>query len=191
MSYMVYQKRIAELLVTPRLEFKHKQSNTTKGLYEMVCKYVNPIDTVVELGSFAGVSSEIFALHCSKLYCVDKWEPYWEINQQEFMNIAEQRFDSMVRNYTNVTKIKMDTIDAVDQFDDKSIDLIYIDCDHSSDRVKTELEAWLPKIKDDGFISGHDINMPTVFNVVTQYFNPTLVEVFNDTSWITRKYSKL
>lgn len=188
---MVNQKRIAELLVTPRLDFKHKQSNTTKGLYEMVCKYVNPIDTVVELGSFAGVSSELFALHCSKLYCVDKWEPYWEINQQEYMNVAEQRFDSMTKNYTNVVKLKMDTIDAVKQFEDNSIDLIYIDSDHSSDRVKKELEAWLPKITPDGFISGHDINMPTVFNVVTQYFNPTLIEVFNDTSWITRKYSKL
>lgn len=191
MSYMVHQKRIAELLVTPRLEFKHKQSNTTKGLYEMVCKYVDPMDVVVELGSFAGVSSELFALHCSKLYCVDKWEPYWEITQREFMNIAEHRFDSMVKNYTNVVKLKMDTIDAVKQFEDNSIDLIYIDSDHSSDRVKQELEAWLPKIKDNGFISGHDINMPTVFNVVTQYFNPTMVEVFNDTSWITRKHNKL
>ena len=190
-SYMVHQKRISELLVTPRLEFKHKQSNTTKGLYDLICKYVEPIDTVVELGSFAGVSSELFALHCSKLYCVDKWEPYWEITQQEFMNTAEQRFDSMTKNYTNVVKLKMDTIESVKQFEDNSIDLIYIDSDHSSDRVKQELEAWLPKIKPDGFISGHDINMPTVFNVVTQYFNPTLVEVFNDTSWITRKYSKL
>lgn len=188
---MVHQKRITELLVTPRLEFKHKQSNTTKGLYELICKYVNPTDTVVELGSFAGVSSELFALHCSKLYCVDKWEPYWEITQQEFMNIAEQRFDSMTKNYTNVVKLKMDTIDAADRFDDNSIDLIYIDNDHSSDRVKKELETWLPKIKDNGFISGHDINMPTVFNVVTQYFNPTMVEVFNDTSWITRKTHKL
>ena len=36
-----------------------------------------------------------------------------------------------------------------------------------------------------------DINMPTVFNVVTQYFDPTMIELFNDTSWITRKHNKL
>ena len=190
-SYMVNQKRISELLVTPRLDFKHKQSNTTKGLYDLIYKYVNPTDVVVELGSFAGVSSELFALHCDKLYCVDKWEPYWEISQQEYMNIAEQRFDSMANMYKNVVKVKSDSIDAVSQFEDESIDLIYIDSDHSSDRVKQEIDAWLPKIKSNGFIAGHDINMPTVYNVVTRYFDPTMIELFNDTSWITRKYNTI
>ena len=181
------QKRIAELLTTPRLEFKHKQSNTTKGLYDLICKYVDPTDVVVELGSFAGVSSELFALHCERLYCVDRWETYWEIRQQEYMVIAEQKFDSMANNYKNVIKIKSDTIEAVNQFEDNSIDLIYIDSDHSSERVTKEIVAWLPKIKDGGFVAGHDINMPTVFNVVTSYFDPTMIELFNDTSWITRK----
>ena len=190
-GYMVNQKRISELLVTPRLEFKHKQSNTTKGLYDLICKYVEPTDVIVELGSFAGISSELFALHCERLYCIDKWEPYWEITQQQYMSAAEQSFDSMTKIYNNVVKIKSDTIDAVNQFEDNSIDLIYIDSDHSSNRVKQEIDAWLPKIKDNGFVAGHDINMPTVFNVVTQYFDPTMIELFNDTSWITRKYNRL
>jgi predicted O-methyltransferase YrrM len=180
-------KRIAALLQTPRLEFKSKQSNTTKGLYDLIIKHVRPTHTVVELGSFAGVSSELFAIHCETLYCIDRWEPYWEIKQTERMQTAEQRFDNMTKNYTNIVKMKSDSLDAVKNFEDESIDLIYIDSDHSSAQVDKEIRAWMPKVKPTGLIAGHDINMPTVFKVVMHYFDPTLVEFFNDTSWITQK----
>ena len=89
------KKRINELLNTKRLEFKHKQSNTTAGLYQLIKKYVNSTHTVVELGSFAGVSSELFALHCEKLYCIDPWQPYWEINEINKISDAEKKFDGM------------------------------------------------------------------------------------------------
>ena len=62
------QDRIDILLQSKRLEFKNKQSNTTKGLYELITKYVNKESVIVELGSFSGISSELFALHCKKLY---------------------------------------------------------------------------------------------------------------------------
>ena len=62
--------------------------------------------------------------------------------------------------------------------------MVYIDSDHSSENVEKEIKLWFNKIKKDGFISGHDINLPTVFNTVTKYFDPTFIELFNDTSWI-------
>lgn len=179
--------RVLQLLDIKRLDFKHKQSNTTRGLYELITKYIRSEHTVVELGSFAGVSSELFALFCGKLYCIDRWESYREIEESNKLLMAEQRFDSMCMNYTNIVKLKMDSVDAVDNFADGSIDLVYIDTDHSSEQVEREINAWYPKIKLDGWIAGHDINMPTVFNVVMDYFDPTMVEFFNDTSWITKK----
>jgi predicted O-methyltransferase YrrM len=182
--------RVVELLNTPRLAFKQKQSNTTHGLYHLISKHVSPKHVIVELGSFAGVSSELFALHCGKLYCVDKWEPYWEINQDEKMLTAEKKFDAMISNYNNIVKVKQDSIEAAKMFDDDSIDLVYIDSDHSSERVKAELNTWLPKVKSTGYIAGHDINMPTVFNVIMRRFDPTMVEFFNDTSWIVKKSSQ-
>jgi len=177
--------RILELLNTRRLEFKRKQSNTTRGLYEMITGYVDPKYKIVELGSFAGVSSELFALFCSKLYCVDRWEPYREIKDNDKLATAEHRFDGMHKNYSHIVKLKMDSLDAASQFAGGSIDMVYIYTDHSSEQVEREIAAWLPKIKNSGFIAGHDFNMPTVFNVVTQHFDPTMIEIFNDTSWIT------
>lgn len=178
------KNRINELLNTKRLEFKHKQSNTTRGLYELIVKYVKPNYTVVELGSFAGVSSELFAIHCGKLHCVDPWQPYWEINEVNKITDAENKFDNMSKNYNNILKKKMNSQDASNDFENFSLDLVYIDSDHSSENVEKEIKLWYNKIKKDGYISGHDFNMPTVFNVVTKYFDPTYIEIFNDTSWI-------
>ena len=178
------QDRINVLLNTKRLEFKYKQSNTTKGLYDLIEKYVKTDYTVVELGSFAGISSELFALHCKTLYCVDPWQPYWEISDNKTLFDAEKKFDNMCINYTNIIKKKMSSEYAAGYFKNHDIDMDYIDSDHSSENVEKEIKLWFNKIKKDGFISGHDINLPTVFNTVTKYFDPTFIELFNDTSWI-------
>lgn len=185
------QNRINELLNTKRLEFKFKQSNTTKGLYDLIIKYITEESVIVELGSFSGVSSELFALHCKTIYCVDPWIPYWEINDSKKLNYAEQNFDNMMKNHNNIIKVKLKSDEAYNNFEDKSLDLVYIDSDHSSENVEKEIAMWLPKIKNGGYISGHDFNLPTVFNVVTKYFDPTFIEIFNDTSWIVNVNKKI
>lgn len=178
------ETRIKTLLQSKRLEFRYKQSNTTKGLYDLITKYVNKDSTIVELGSFSGISSELFALHCGKLYCVDPWLPYQEIMDVDKMSNAESNFNDMMKNYDNITKYKMTSLEASSMFENLSLDMVYIDNDHSSENVEKEIKMWLPKIKKTGYIAGHDFNMPTVFNVVTKHFDPTLIEIFNDTSWI-------
>lgn len=177
-------ERIKYLLNSKRLEFKYKQSNTTKGLYDLILKYVKSNYTIVELGSFAGISSELFAIHCEKLYCVDPWLPYWEINEISKITDAERKFDEMSKNYTNIIKTKTNSTEAALSFENSSVDMVYIDSDHSSENVEKEIKTWFSKIKPSGYISGHDFNLPTVFNVVTKYFDPTFIEIFNDTSWI-------
>ena len=93
------KNRVEELLNTKRLDFKHKQSNTTKGLYDLITKYVTAESIVVELGSFSGVSSELFALHCKTLHCIDPWLPYWEINDIQKMNRAPVLFMSKIESF--------------------------------------------------------------------------------------------
>ena len=39
---------------------------------------------------------------------------------------------------------------------DNTLDFCYIDADHSYDSVKNDLDIWLPKIKINGIICGHD-----------------------------------
>ena len=39
---------------------------------------------------------------------------------------------------------------------DQEIDILFIDGDHSYEVVRADLEAWLPKVKDRGFVVLHD-----------------------------------
>ena len=46
--------------------------------------------------------------------------------------------------------------DAARFYDDGSVDCVFIDADHQYDSVKKDIEAWRPKVRKDGFLSGHD-----------------------------------
>lgn len=72
-------------------------------------------------------------------------------------------------NYKTVQKIakkypgraythRMTSVEAAKEVEDRSIDIIFIDGLHTYEGVKDDLEAWVPKIKIGGIISGHDYN---------------------------------
>ena len=45
---------------------------------------------------------------------------------------------------------------AVDLFQNESLDFIYIDARHDYKAVWDDLEAWFPKLRKGGLFSGHD-----------------------------------
>jgi hypothetical protein len=58
------------------------------------------------------------------------------------------------------------SIDAACDVPDASLDFVFIDADHSEAACRVDILAWLPKIKPDGWITGHDISWPTVRRAV-------------------------
>jgi predicted O-methyltransferase YrrM len=153
-----FEKRIEELLLTPRMfydNFSHRHQKLN-GLKMLIEDYITPSSIVLEVGSFSGVSSELFALYCNKIYCVDLWDPYWEITDKQKIEFAEYTFDKMSSNYSNITKIKKSSVEASKEFTDEHFDLIYIDAAHDYNSVKEDILTWLPKIKPGGYIAGHD-----------------------------------
>jgi len=42
------------------------------------------------------------------------------------------------------------------QFDDESLDLVFLDADHSEEGVGSDLAAWVPKVRPGGIVAGHD-----------------------------------
>jgi Methyltransferase domain len=50
----------------------------------------------------------------------------------------------------------MDSKEAAAYVPDGSLDFVFIDADHSYEGCKADIQAWLPKLKPSGFISGHD-----------------------------------
>jgi len=83
---------------------------------------------------------------------------------------------------TNVVKIKKKSIDASADFEDGSLDAVYIDGDRRYESVIQDLTLWLPKIKKGGFISGHDY-CGNVRKAIINILGP-IETVYPDTSWV-------
>lgn len=114
----------------------------------------------VEVGVEQGLYSEVLCqanpgLH---LYCVDAWEAYkgyrdhvGEERLQNFYDLTQQRLAPY-----NATLIRKFSMDAVKDFDDESLDFVYIDANHELPWVMDDIYYWDKKVRPGGIISGHD-----------------------------------
>jgi hypothetical protein len=78
--------------------------------------------------------------------------------------------------------IKDYSVNAAKMINDDSLDFVFIDGDHSYEGVKNDINAWLPKIKKDGFIIGHDIHFNSVKKAVTEVLGYNY-EIADDFIW--------
>lgn len=166
------------------------------GLDDM-CKYLKghiDMNKMVEIGCFVGNSTSIFVQYFSKIFCVDPWVAGWDSNDgSSFYNMAEvqRQFDTQVYvpNEDIITKHKMTSKEANSLFEDESLDFVYIDGNHQYESVKEDLKLWWPKVKEGGFIGGHDYNNPPhpgVEKAVNEFFQRQPDKTFKDTSWLVQ-----
>jgi hypothetical protein len=111
---------------------------------------------LVEVGSYMGESMDIFANSgkFKKIYCVDPWLDSDTTTQN--VSSSEKIFDEKKLKYDFVEKLKLSSFEASKKFDDGSIDVVYIDAEHTPESVKNDIIYWAPKIKETGYITGHD-----------------------------------
>jgi hypothetical protein len=108
--------------------------------------------SIVEIGAFKGKSTHALLSGISKdgmVYSIDPLDyDDWKDNKvfMEFMR--------NVGFYPNMRFIRFRSAQAVKMFEDKSIDMVFIDGDHMYPSVKQDIELWLPKTKK--LICGHD-----------------------------------
>jgi hypothetical protein len=68
------------------------------------------------------------------------------------------------------TIYKGKTTDAANLIEDESLDFVFIDADHSFKGVDEDILYWAPKVRQGGYIIGHDIHWPTVKGAVEKHF---------------------
>ena len=160
--------------------------NRTHGLFLMCREKMKQDFVVAEIGCFAGISSEVLALHCKKLYCIDSWHD-WSGDGGIF--IAMEHFDKMISRYNHIEKLHMRGNEAVNNFSDETFDLIYIDASHWYKDVINDIQMWLPKLKKGGYLCGHDYKAGIdVYNAVNDYFGKThSITRYPDTTWLIQK----
>ncbi|HSS96265.1 MAG TPA: class I SAM-dependent methyltransferase, partial [Terriglobales bacterium] len=112
---------------------------------------------VVEIGSWRGYFAvELLELKNLKhVTLVDAWENI----DEEHNESAMKECLSNIRGHVpggRVSVIRKRSLDAVQNFKDKSLEAVYIDAAHDYENVLADLRAWSKKVKRYGFIFGHD-----------------------------------
>lgn len=135
------------------------------------------MDSVVELGCWLGQSTHALLSGCKgKVYTIDNFKG--NADEEKYNENFQIRFDkedphiTFLRNcggFSNLELFKMDFDQAVEKFEPKSIDMIFIDGGHSYDDVKNDIEKWEPIAKK--MICGHDYHLEGVMNVLIEKYS--------------------
>jgi hypothetical protein len=136
---------------------------------------------MVEVGCFKGRSTAQLVVNVInsgkniRVDCVDNWlgseehragglaEDVDAVNGTLFEAFTANM--SPVAGYYNV--VRMDSVAAAATYEDNTLDWVFIDASHDYDSVVADINAWLPKVKSGGIISGHDWFHPPVCQAVT------------------------
>lgn len=180
-------RTLKELFKTPRMFYVPlSDNNSVYGLYDMVKEIVKPDFVIVEIGSFAGVSSDLFARYCQTLYCVDIWtmDPTYQEISPELLQQAEALFDQIWDQHENIEPLQDFSLSVAEDFDDSELDMVYIDGRHDYPSVLADIKAWMPKIKKGGWLTGHDIDLDgdRVLKAVQEVIGNDY-KTYKDTSW--------
>jgi len=113
-----------------------------------------------EIGVERGIFSSILlkANPGLKLFCIDPWEAYdGYVANIDGSDLPVKFYEAMDRlSGYNVEIVKKYSMDAVLDFEDESLDFVYIDGNHNLPWVMDDIIQWEKKIRPGGIVSGHD-----------------------------------
>ena len=159
---------------------------------------------VAEVGVWRGKTSEKVLAACpwAHLTLVDPWragEPgdSWHDSGSRMARQPQAEVDkilagvqAMAKRYSpRVTIVRaLSTIAAAEQ-PDGHFDLVFLDGDHSQLAVLADIQAWLPKVREGGWIGGHDFGserFPGVRSAVLMHWDLERVELGANATWWVR-----
>lgn len=170
-----------------------RDPNYLQGLIDLI-SYINnfyptkEID-MIEIGSYAGESTELFSKHFKSVISIDPFINDYDPNDItcNYMDLDEvyDVFNEKISKLDNVVHIRKTSDDAIEDIKG-DFKFIYIDGLHTYEQVKKDINNYLPLIKE-GFISGHDYH--PVWQGIIDGVNELLEtpdKTFCDTSWIKK-----
>ncbi len=131
--------------------------------------------TIVEVGTWRGKTAKQVLERCPNviLYMIDRWEcaPHGDsyltsgsqtaLRPQADYDVAYHLCANLALIHgRRVHIIRSDSVVAADDFKPVSVDLVFIDGDHSYDGARRDIIAWRPKVRVGGWLGGHDYAHP-------------------------------
>jgi hypothetical protein len=140
-----------------------------------------------EIGTHKGRFSEKLCRTGLKIYTIDPWLSYEDYSVE---GIPQTRLDSLfneakqrLKPYPNCVIVRKTSMEAVKDFEDGSLDFVYIDGHHGFKYVAEDLWEWEKKVKKGGIISGHDYsfndkNARDPYAISVKYVLDAFIECF-------------
>lgn len=110
-----------------------------------------------------------------RIMYADDWTQ--RIGQKDLDNVRAKA--KKVTHPFNITMLRKTSMEALPDFDNESLDFVYIDGSHEFDYVATDLVEWGRKVRKGGIISGHDYNLVDVRLIVDAYAKAHFVPKIN------------
>lgn len=163
-----------------------------QDLYREAVRRMPALGKMVEVGVYNGRSCFFLAVEAQNsqkglhVIAVDKFD-HKPTALDDFSDLRR------LHGLTDTVSLMVATsVQASRQFDDESLDFVFIDADHEYESVKADIAAWWPKVKPGGILAGHDFapEFPGVEQAVREFFNKDLkwgsissVELVPPRSW--------
>jgi len=148
----------------------------------------------VEVGTWKGTSAAFMIVEIInsgkniKFDCVDTWRgseehlrpgPHYEplaVNDK----LYEHFLENMKPAEGKFTPVRFPSVEAANLYQDNSLDFVFLDAAHDYDSIKSDIIAWIPKVKTNGWIGGHDYTWNEGIRRACQELLPGH---YNDPSW--------
>lgn len=151
------------------------------GLYSRMVQNCRPGGVLVEIGVWKGKSLSYLCVEASRkspdigVVGVDTWMGSVE-HQNDPSVTGGTLFDEFSRNISpvasNLSVMRMPSLEAVGNFPDGSLDGVFIDGSHEYEDVRDDISAWKQKVRPGGILAGHDYIFfwPGVIRAVNEAF---------------------
>lgn len=183
--------------------------------WDEILNRLNTLDSdklkIAEIGVWKGELSTalIQSPNIRWLILVDPWKacnkqdnPTWFMSGSKLSRLSQSRFNEAFSMVSELAEKHSDRIfilrekseSASKKIFNDSLDLVFIDGDHSYQGVINDISLWMPKVKVGGYISGHDYEdprFPGVKQAVLTVFDRDEIEIGEDFTWFVKVTQKM
>ncbi len=145
--------------------------NYLQGLDFLCEKYVRKSTRILELGSYKGISSELFTRH------------------SDFVTVVDIAIHENLKKIAAVYDLKVyqqSSLEFLADAEKGAYDMIYLDTTHEYEYTKSEIALSCQKLNPGQYLAGHDYLSEGVHRAILDTFNYPKIEIFLDSSWIIR-----
>lgn len=168
-----------------------------EDVFDILIKSVSKGGIFIEGGAWLGKSSSYLCDQVAKLrpdiqvFILDTWEgsPNERDTFQKLVK-TENVYAMFISNMgtRKFTPIRKESVLAAQDFADNSVDVMFIDMEHTFEAVVRDIKAWFPKVKEGGYIAGHDYGSgwPDVVKAVQSQFDKKIITAKSG-CWMVKK----